>query len=183
MNWKYSSVGMRSIRYGLETTGRLRDVEAKLQEASRAALEAPHSSAWHDGSVVVDISLAIQSVLGDAAVEQVYYQAIKRSLGPWMEPFLKVMMALTGSKPEAVLARMNQSLKPIMQGVHTEWTQTSPDGGTLVVVHEDEVKPVSFFAWGGSLRYSFDLCGAKGTVTPKMPSPDNKRFTFELSWS
>jgi hypothetical protein len=182
MNWKYSSVGVQSMSRALALTGKAEQVLARCGPQTRAALDKPHLESWHDGSVVVDLSLAIQAELGDAAVDEVYYQAVKRNLGPVMEPFLKVMLMLGGRKPETVLSKMNASLASIMKGVRTEWTPTGPKAGVLTVIHEDEVKPVSFFAWGGSLRYSFDLVGVKGRVTPRMPSPDNKRFTFDLSW-
>lgn len=182
MNWKYSSIGMRSLAAGLEASGRAREVLEQCQPATRDALLNPMANSWHDGSAVVDVSVVMERLLGEAAVDEVYYQAVKRSLGPVMEPFMRVMLIVTGRKPQAVFSRMNSSLAPVMKGVQVLWQQASPTSGVITVQHQDEVAPVSFVAWAGSFRYTFDLIGIPGTITPKRPSPDNREFRFDVSW-
>lgn len=182
MNWRYSSIGIRSLAAGLEATGRRTEVLALCTAETQRVLSAPMSSPWHDGSVVVDVSVAMEAVLGEAAVSEVYFWAIKHSLGPVMEPLLKVLLIISGRRPAAVFSRMNGTLSSVMKGVQVKWAPTSERSGVITVLHEDEVKPVSFAAWAGSLRYTFELVGVPGTVNPRRPSPDNREFQFDINW-
>lgn len=182
MEWKYSGVGVRSLAAGLATTGRAPEVLARCSPATREALAHPLLSAWHDGSVVVDVTLALEAELGRAGVEEVYYQAMKRSLGPFLEPFLRILMGFAGAKPGGLLGVMNQALAPLMRGVTTTWTATGADAGLLEVRYAEPIVPASEAAWQGSVRYTFDLTGVTGEVTPKPLAPSLQGFSFEVRW-
>ncbi len=100
MNWKYSSLGLRALATSLKKTGLAEQVLSRCQPSTQQALNKPFSSNWHDGSVVVDVSLVIQALEGDPGVADVFYQGIKYSLGPFLEPFLRVFITISGKKPE-----------------------------------------------------------------------------------
>ena len=90
MEWKYSSVGVRSLAIGLAHLKCEKEALATMQPATRFALANPMSTRWHDGFIVVDAAEAVQRLEGDAGVEALNYAAVKQSIGPIMMPFMSV---------------------------------------------------------------------------------------------
>jgi hypothetical protein len=182
MNWKYSSIGIRSLATSLKKTGRTEKVLERCQPATREALLKPSSAAWHDGEVIVDMTLAIQAVDGEAGVADVFYQGIKYSLGPFLEPFLRVFITISGQKPENLFSRMDSTLQPVMRGLKTGWQAAGKKAGVITIVHDDVMLPISRVAWASSLRYNFDLSSSLGTVVPRQVSGPSREFLFDASW-
>lgn len=183
MEWKYSGMGIRSLAVGVASLPCGKDALAAMKPETRAALTDPSSASWHDGSVVIDAAEAVQRLAGDAGVETMNYEAVKRSLGPIMAPFLKVTLALFGASPDTIIKRMNDSLGTVMKGVRSEWVPSGPKRGRVIITHPDDVKEVSWACWQGSLRFTYDLCGVKGDITPHRESATARTLAFDCSWS
>lgn len=176
-------MGVRSLSKALEGLPRREELLAAMKPATREAMNNPSSARWHDGDVVLDSAKAVDALLGREAVEEMSYQAVKKSMGPVMEPFLRVSLALFGTSPSTIYKRMNDSLKTVMQNVTASWAPRDEHSGTLTISHPDDVPEVSWASWKGSLRYVFDLCGAKdGTLVARQDLATPKTLVFECSW-
>jgi hypothetical protein len=182
MEWKYSSMGVRSLAVGVASLPCAKEALAAMKPETRGALENPSSANWHDGMVVIDASEAVHRFAGDAGVEAMNFTAVKQSLGPIIAPFLKVTLALFGASPDALIKRMNDSIGTVMKGVRTEWQPTGPKAGRLVITHPDDVRDVSWPCWKGSLGFVFDLCGVTGEVKPVREASSIRTLVFDCSW-
>lgn len=182
MEWKYSSIGIRSLAFGIASLPYGSEVKAALNPATRAALDDPNSTKWHDGSVVLEAAEVVKRFGGNEGVEAMNYHAVKRSLGPVMAPFLKVSLALFGASPATLFSRMNENLTPVMRGVTTTWAAADPLSGRLIVTHPDPVLAVSWPCWRGSLRFTFDLCGVKGEIVDRSQPSSDRTLAFDLAW-
>jgi hypothetical protein len=183
MEWKYSSAGMRALAFGVSTMQCHQEALAAMRPETRAALERPQSAPWHDGALVIDAAEAVQRFAGDAGVEDMNYQAVKRSLGPLVAPFVKISLTLFGAQPGTIYARMNENLTTVMKGVRTEWVQApGAKQGRLTITHPDDIRPIAWPSWTGSLRFTFDLCGVAGTITPVPGAATIRTVVFDASW-
>ena len=183
MEWKYSSMGMRSLAVGVASLPCAKDALAAMKAETRAALENPSSTSWHDGSIVIDAAEAVHRFAGNEGVEAMNFAALKQSLGPVVAPFLKVTLTLFGGTPDTLIKRMNDSLSTVMKGVRTEWQPTGPRAGRLTITHPDDVRDVSWPCWRGSLRFTFDLCSVKGEATPVREASTVRTLVFDCAWS
>lgn len=183
MEWKYSSAGIRSLHVGVSSLPCAAQAFAAMKPETRAALQNPSSASWHDGSVVIDAAEAVERFAGEDGVVAMNETAVKQSLGPLMAPFLKVTLALFGGSPETIIKRMNDSIGTVMKAVTTVWTSTGPKSGRLVITYRDDVRPVSWPCWKGSLRFIYDLCGVTGDITPVKDAASPKQIVFDCRWS
>lgn len=182
MEWKYSTMGIRSLASGVASMPCGKEALASMKPETRAALTNPSLASWHDGSIVIDAAEAVQRLAGDAGVDAMNYAAVKHSLGPVMAPFMKVTLALFGTSPATLLKRMNDSLGTVMKGVKADWVPATATSGRLTITHPDDVKPVSWPCWQGSLRFTFEMCGAVGTVVPHPELASKRTLIFDCSW-
>jgi hypothetical protein len=183
MEWKYSAMGVRSLAVGVSSLKCATDAFAAMKPETRAALESPSSTNWHDGMVVIDAAEAVLRLAGEAGVEEMNYTAVKRSLGPVMAPFLRVTLALFGASPDSIIKRMNDSLGAVMRGVRSEWQPSGPKSGRIIITHPDDVRDVSWPCWKGSLRFTYDLCGVKGEIQPRRDAATPRTLVFDCTWS
>lgn len=153
-----------------------------MKPSTRQALDRPSAERWHDGAVVIDAAEAVHRLAGDAGVEAMNAAAVKQSLGPILAPFLKVTIALFGGAPDSILKRMNDSLRNVMDGVRSEWSSTGPKSGRLVISYPDEVMPVAWPCWKGSLSYIYELCGTEGVVVAQADAATSRTIVFDCSW-
>ncbi len=193
MEWKYSSVGVRSLAIGLTHLKCEKDALATMQPATRFALANPMSTKWHalanpmstkwhDGFIVVDAAEAVQRLEGNEGVEALNYAAVKQSIGPIMSPFLSVTLTLFGASPDSILKRMDMSLRSLMLNVSAEWKSTGPNSGLLVVTHPDPVHDVSWWCWKGSLRFVYEMCGKTGDIVRSRVGATDCNMVFDCSW-
>ena len=183
MEWKYSSMGLRALAFRLKQLPYAAKALAVMRPETRAAIENPSSTSWHDGMVVLDLLVAVRQFASDEGVEALNYDAVKHSLGPVLAPFLKVTLALFGGSPESIFKRMNDSIGTVMKNVRAEWKPTGPSQGRLTLTYPDDVNDVSYASWKGSLRFVFDLCAVKGVITPRPAEATARSIVFDCSWS
>ncbi|MCU0695945.1 MAG: hypothetical protein MUC96_05400 [Myxococcaceae bacterium] len=183
MEWQYSGVGLKALVEVLRARPDVEQVFARVSPATREALERPSLSKWHDGAVIFDVTLAMDAVMGGDAIEAVYYEHVRRSIGPLMAPFVKVALSLAGNDPRTIFKRMDGMMGSVVKGVASAWSETTPTAGVLTLTHRDEVKVPSVRAWAGVLRYPFDLCEVKGTVRPRLDGFDGHHLVYDLAWT
>lgn len=183
MEWQYSGVGLKALVEVLRARPDVEQVLSRVSPETRAALDKPSLSKWHDGGVVFDVTLAMDAVMGGDAIEHVYYEHVRRSIGPLMAPFVKIALSLAGKDPRTIYKRMDEMMGSMVKGVSTRWDERAPTSGVLTLTHRDEVKVPSIRAWAGVLRYPFDLCEVKGTLTPRLEGFDGHHLVYELSWT
>jgi hypothetical protein len=182
MEWKYSSLGIRSLSVGISSLACGADALLQMKIETQNALRNPNSAAWHDGSIVIDAAEAVDRLGGHVAVEEMNHTAAAKSLGPVIGPFVKVSLALFGASPATTFSRMNDSLMVVMKGVRTQWHPADKNSGRLTIFHGDIVAPVSWPCWRGALRFSYDLCGATGAVLSKPELANATTLVFDCSW-
>ena len=178
MNWKYSSVGVRSLAVGIASLSCAREALAAMQPETRFALANPMSARWHDGFVVIDSANCAQRFAGDEGVETMNFVAVKQSLGPLMAPFLSITLTLFGASPDSILKRTNNSLRSVMLNVETEWKTTGADSGLLVTRYPDVVDDVSWPCWKGAIRFVYELCGVEGDIVRRREGATDRTLLF-----
>jgi hypothetical protein len=183
MEWQYSGVGLKALVEVLKARPDAEPVFARVSPPTRAALDRPSLSKWHDGSVIFDLTLTMDAVMGGDAIEDAYYEHVRRSVGPLMAPFVKVALSLAGKDPRTIYKRMDDMMGSMVKGVSSAWQETTATSGVLTLHHRDEVKVPSVRAWAGVLRYPFDLCEVKGQVRPRLEGFDGHHLVYELSWA
>lgn len=183
MDWQYSGVGLKALMDSLSARPDAAQVLARVKPETRSALDRPSMHKWHDGGVVFDLTIAMDAVMGGDAVEGVYYDHVRRSIGPLMAPFVKIALSLAGKDPRTIYKRMDDMMASMVKGVRSSWEEQTPTSGVLSLTHTDEVKVPSVRAWAGVIRYTFDLCEVSGTVTPRLEGFDGHRLQYELRWT
>ncbi len=182
MPWSYSGVGLKALGDSLRDTGQYDAVMAKTQPATQDALARPSVSKWHDGRIILDLTTAMDQVLGAEAVERVYYQHVRRSIGPLMMPFVKVVLLLSGRDPSTVFSRFEGLMGSMVRGVGSVWEQTSPLTGVLKLRHDEVVQLSSFRAWQGVTRYTFEICEVEGQMRPRLDEFNARDLVWDVSW-
>lgn len=182
MEWKYSSVGVRSLAVGIASLSCGKEALAAVQPETRFALANPMSAKWHDGQVVIDSAECVKRLAGDEGVETMNFAAVKQSLGPLMSPFLSITLTLFGATPDSILKRTNNSLRSVILNVETEWQVTGPHSGLLVTKYPDAVVDVSWSCWKGAIRFVYELCGATGEIVRRREGATDRSLLFDCSW-
>jgi hypothetical protein len=182
MDWKYSSMGMRSLSVGIASLPYGARALETMTSDTQSALKNPSTASWHDGSLVLDAAQAVHRLGGDSGVELMNLTAAQKSIGPILAPFVKVSLALFGATPNTTLSRMNESLVTIMKGVRSEWELQSKNAGRLTIFHPDDVVPVSWPCWRGALLFSYELSGSQGDIRAQHSLAKTRTLVFECSW-
>lgn len=182
MNFKYSAIGVRSLADGLAAQPYAAQVLDAVAPATRAALDNPRLTRWHDGSVVIDFAETIERLQGAEACELVHFQAVRHSLGPFITPFLRVSLAMGGGSPGFIYAQMNDTLGTVMSGPRIAWEEKTTRSGQLTIFHPDDLAKISWLSWRGSLRFVYFLANVAGELTPRHDLAGPRSLVFDCSW-
>lgn len=181
-DFEVSAMNLAGLAKALTARGLIDRVKAEVQPATRAALENPMSARWHPGAVAVDAWEAIIKVDSPAQLEALNLKLTAESFGPIVRPLVKVALALGGSSPANVFARLNDAIRVATRGVTVTWTASSPTSGQVAFEYGRAMPPVVVeHGWRGVMRFGEELTG-KTFRFERFEAASDRRFVFHVSW-
>src|SRR5438045_1099729 len=126
-----SSSFLNGVAQAAREVGAWEDLQGSLGPEVLAVLKAPHQRRWWPGTVVLDITEALERVGGLQLVERVGYLAVKKSIAVVAMPLVRVTLALAGPAPDTILSRASMFGVTALRGVSYEWRRESPSSGVF----------------------------------------------------
>ena len=179
--WQASAVQLAALWKQVKARGLEAKVLARVQPATRAALENPWSARWHSGDVLTDVSQSIIDEAGTDAFADLNYDMTRESFGPIVRPLITVALAITGRSPGTGFARVPSGVTSALQNVAVSWKETSPNSGALSFVYPSPIRPETEFAWRGALRALAELAGSPARVE-KVELLGGNSLHLHLAW-
>lgn len=179
--WNASAVQVSGVWKQVKQRGAEAKVLARLQPATRAAVENPWSTRWHSGDVLIDLSQCIIDELGVDAFMDLNYDMARDSFGAIVRPLIQVALAITGRSPATVFARIPSGVTSALQHVAVDWKSTSSKGGVLSFTYPSPIRPETEFAWRGALRFLSELSGTPSRVE-KVDLRNGNSLHISLAW-
>ncbi|MEW6433633.1 MAG: hypothetical protein AB1730_19165 [Myxococcota bacterium] len=180
--FEVSAMNLSALTRALEARGLLDRVKAAVKPETRAALDDPMSARWHPGAVAVDTWQAIVDAEGPAQLEALNLKVTAESFGPVVRPLVKVALALGGSSPATVFARLNDAIKVATRGVTVTWTPSGAQAGQVAFEYPCAMPPVVVeHGWRGVMRFGEELTG-KTLRFERFEVASDRRFVFHVAW-
>jgi hypothetical protein len=181
-DWKSSAVYLAGLVKSIRVAGLLEPVLAKVPPETRAIADNPYGQRWHPWQHGAALATAVVEVAGPQALEDITFVMARDSFGPILTPMLKVALTLMGMSPAAVFSRVDQSIKPAVQGVTARYDSTGPTSGA--VSFEYPVVPPAYAdtSWRGGLRFMFHLVGLEGRIAPCERLEGGRVLRYALTW-
>lgn len=183
MDLEVSATNLGALAKALTAEGLLDKVAARLSPATLATLKSPHERRWHPGAVALEVWGAIIDVAGGPTFEALNLKQTRDSFGPIIRPLLKVVLALGGSSPAAVLARLDDTVKVAMKGLKVTWQPSGDTSGTVLFEYPCPMprQDIVEYGWRGAMRFGDELTGKPLTFGPVVRKSD-RAFAFPVRW-
>ncbi|MGZ6142408.1 MAG: hypothetical protein ACXWLM_03665 [Myxococcales bacterium] len=175
---------LRSYATGLQKKGWLDGVLARVPPDSAKLLQKPPLPlSWVDAPLVDAIASAIAAAHGRDALRDLLHGAMQDSMGPILKPLVTGTLALFGGGPETLFARLDLFATTLTRGVTFSWTPADGKSGTILIAHDEPAPDAIYAAWEGSLLFTFDVTGAKGTLGKAEVVNGGRNGRIAASWS
>jgi hypothetical protein len=151
-------------------------------EAAAALADPPLPGSWMDARLLEEIVEAVHAIEGDEGVLRLARQAIKDML-PAMVPIMQGVLRIFGASPSFLLPRMNDLIRPTVQGLEFKYTPVGERACTMDIHYATtRVLPrCSFVTTRAAFEQILSLCSTKGTITgPEVRGPQTARY--QISW-
>jgi hypothetical protein len=167
------------------TKERLVDEVARRVPPATAALmrSPPLAGTWIDRKDVAPIVVAVDQIAGTSGVRRMSTTALRGGIAARLRPALTRILAFLGTSPATLYKRMDDVLRTTIEGIHSQYTETSERSGVVEVRYDlnEEVPLCSFIALMASLEAALDFCEVKGVVgEPERTGPASVRF--KIRW-
>lgn len=183
MAFEVSGLTMAGFVRALEAEKLLEPVRARLSFAARSLLDDPHSSRWHPGKLNIEFLEAVLAVSSPAMLEKLNRDLTSKSFGPIVKPLARVAIAIGGSSPATVFARLNEAVAIGMRGLTITWTAASRTSGQVALEYAEPVPAqVVEPSWRGVLAIAEELT-SKPVRFDAFESTSPTRHVFHVSWS
>lgn len=183
MTRQYAGTLLRSYAGGLKAKGWLEDVRARVPpEVAKALDKPPLPLSWVDGAVIEAIAEAVVALHGRDALRDLLHDAMKDSMGPLLRPLVSGTLALFGGGPETLFARLESLAPTLTRGAKFSWTPAGPKSGTIEIRHDEPAPDAIYAAWEGSLQFTFDVTGVRGTLAQSRLVESGRAARIEASW-
>lgn len=176
-------MNLAALVKALQADGSSAKVLERVSAQTRAVLEMPHGQRWHPGAIAVETWGAIIDTSGAPKLEALNLALTRQSFGPIIRPLVKVALALGGSSPATVLARLDDAIKVATRNVHATWTSQGAQNGSITfeypraMVRTDVIE----FGWRGAMRFGEELTG-KTLHFGAFQILSDRRFMFPVRW-
>lgn len=176
-------MNLAALVKALQADGSATKVLGRVAPQTRAVLEMPHGQRWHPGIIAVETWGAIIDTSGGPKLEALNLALTRQSFGPIIRPLVKVALALGGSSPATVLARLDDAIKVATRNVHATWVSDGPQSGTITFEYPSAMlrSDVVEFGWRGAMRFGEELTGKTLHFGAFQPLSD-RRFQFPVRW-
>ncbi len=164
--------------------GVLDAVKAKLPpETRRLADNPPLVSTWvavHHQDALLG---AFADLCGVEACADLGYAVTRDSLSTFIKPVVTTILKLIGPSPHKVYARLDQIASTTVRPVKFAYTEVAETAGRLAISTPRPVPEPGHWAWRGGLRYAFDLCRCRGTVSRPEIKDGGRSASYDVRWS
>lgn len=176
-------MNLAALVKALQADGSAAKVLERVSAQTRAVLEMPHGQRWHPGAIAVETWGAIIDTSGAPKLEALNLALTRQSFGPIIRPLVKVALALGGSSPATVLARLDDAIKVATRNVHAKWVPQGAQAGSITFEYPGPMRrtDVVEFGWRGAMRFGEELTG-KTLRFGAFQSLSDRSFMFPVSW-
>jgi len=177
---------VRGIVAVLKQDGKLAEVEAKLAGETLAMVRSlPTPGAWIDGARIVELEVAMASVLDARTMREVGRKSVAVELRSITRAMTEGILRLFGTTPGAMFARVPMFDAITVKNVKNSWTSTGENTGqmrTLYVTSRGLPDAMGELS-AGMISATMELCSATGTVTFKgFTSDQRNEMLFDVRW-
>lgn len=176
-------MNLAALVKALQADGSAAKVLERVSAPTRAVLQMPHGQRWHPGAIAVETWGAIIDTSGAPKLEALNLALTRQSFGPIIRPLVKVALALGGSSPATVLARLDDAIKVATRNVHATWKSDDAQSGSITFEYPRAMTrtDVVEFGWRGAMRFGEELTG-KPLQFGSFQILSDRRFTFPVRW-
>lgn len=191
---KVPGVGDRVAAYELSATyaanivrvakqlGHFEDTLPALSDADVQVLRAPGVRSWMEAGPFERFTEAAVVAHGLAIADRIGHEVVRTSIGPIVMPLVKVLMAVMGTDPAVLYARLDKLSSVAIRGLTFEWASMGKLEGVQTVTFPDPVPLSVGTQWGGAMRYVVEVTG-RSVLTHALTQEGPGRFTTRISWS
>jgi hypothetical protein len=154
----YASVLARSRRLDAVLAVVPADVAALLRSP-------PLAGKWVDWRVIAEVLVAVEGLEGTTGVRKFARETLDETMVTY-RPMVAGALRLFGTSPPTVFKRLNDLLRPGLEGLEYRYQPVSDRSGIMHATYAvDGEVPSSFFVAGMAvLELALELCSARGTV-------------------
>lgn len=181
-DWKSSAVYLAGLVKAIRSAGLLDAVLARIPPETRQLVDNPYGQRWHPWQHGAALATAVLDVAGPQALEDVTFVMARDSFGPILTPMLKIALTLMGMSPASLFTRVDQSIRPAVQGVTARWERTGEHTGLVSFEYPIVPPPFADTSWRGGLRFMFQLVGLEGQIAPCERRESGRVLVFAVSW-
>lgn len=176
-------MNLAALVKALRADGSAAKVLERVSPQTRGVLEMPHGQRWHPGAIAVETWGAIIDTSGAPKLEALNFALTRQSFGPIIRPLVRVALALGGSSPATVLARLDDAIKVATRNVHATWVSQGPQAGSITFEYPIAMprSDVVEFGWRGAMRFGEELTG-KTLHFGAFQILSDRRFLFPVRW-
>jgi hypothetical protein len=174
---------LRAYVNALEKLPRREEVIARMPERTARLIAAPPlAGSWVDFMHIVDITVAVEAVVGTIGLRDFAHRAVEEAKGPHIK-MLEGLLRLFGTSPATLFKRMNDLVKSTIEDIEYTYTATSNHSGLMTVRYElEEQLPMCMYIGGTQvLQTIFEACGVKGMIGNPEPKGVNC-VEYKLQW-
>jgi hypothetical protein len=128
---------MAATGKALQKLQRFDSVVSQLGDASRArCLTSPYELRWWGAQASIDATVATAQVGGRELVRHVGRLAVFESMSIIFRPLISVLIAVSGSSPEAIFSRYQQFADTATRNIFLEYQRRAVNSGTLTIDYQ-----------------------------------------------
>jgi hypothetical protein len=181
----YSKSILRGFIAELHHLGVFEEIKARASPELLPLLIDPGSApSWQAVAPLDEINTVLGALLGRGAVRDLGYRTLKEGgLASVLEPIIHLTIAVMGSNPGSLFARMQLMASVISRGLELGWRPVGSTAGVITIRCDERVPEMSWGPWEGALRYPYDLTGYHGEVAQARPAADGRSCEIDVSWT
>jgi hypothetical protein len=181
---QFSGAVLRADVAWLEKQGLKAAVRERLPPDTQALLDKPPLLITWLAARHIDALLdAVLQIGGEEKLVQLGEETTRASFGPVLRPLLRTLVSLFGASPAALFSKIDSTLPVFVRGASFTYEPGGDREGVLHLRTVDRPPPAWLLQWKGTLRFTFEVANAKGSVTSCVPDPDGRGAVYAVSWS
>jgi hypothetical protein len=183
-SYRVKGTTLRAYLKYLKEQSQLDGIRTRVSpESAKVMADPPLPGSWVDARVLQEMVEAVYQTRGGEEAVLVMGRAVTREMLPGFVGVLQGVLKIFGASPAFIFPRLNDLLRPIVQGQDYRYTAGAERNGTMDVSYATK-QPAPYSAFVSSMlavELVFHLCGVKGRCgRPEVTGPQSARFS--VSW-
>lgn len=154
-DYEFSQAYVETFVLGIKRSGQLDSVLEKVSLEAKALVKDPYSETWQPAKLVEELGEATAAILGEPALNDITYRALKARFGPIVMPMLTSTLK-ANKVPGTLLKKLNSLISVALRGVEAKWVPSGTNAGALTIHYPRPVAPHVMKSWEGVLRFIFE---------------------------